>query len=356
VINFCFFVAEEVRELMAAMGFRTMDEMVGRVDMIQPRAAIEHWKAKGIDLSSILHKPTVPLRVARRCVIAQNHGLETSMDYHLIDKTRPALENGTPVELSLPVRNIHRTIGAMLSGEIARRYGSQGLPDDTIVIRLAGSAGQSFGAFLARGVTLLLEGDANDYVGKGLSGGKIIVFPPRNSGFTPNENVIVGNVVLYGATSGEAYFCGKAGERFAVRNSGATAVVESLGAHGCEYMTNGTVVVLGPTGNNFAAGMSGGIAYVLDETGDFVARKCNRSIVDLDPLGDDDEKIVQELITNHIAATGSCRGEWILDHWDSARPQFVKVFPHDFKRVLGVSRSSAPRAVPSTQEKEAVHG
>ena len=356
VINFCFFVAEEVRELMAAMGFRSMDEMVGRVDMIQPRAAIEHWKAKGIDLSSILHKPTVPLRVARRCVIAQNHGLETSMDYHLIDKTRPALENGTPVELSLPVRNIHRTIGAMLSGEIARRYGSQGLPDDTIVIRLAGSAGQSFGAFLARGVTLLLEGDANDYVGKGLSGGKIIVFPPRNSGFTPNENVIVGNVVLYGATSGEAYFCGKAGERFAVRNSGATAVVESLGAHGCEYMTNGTVVVLGPTGNNFAAGMSGGIAYVLDETGDFVARKCNRSIVDLDPLGDDDEKIVQELITNHIAATGSCRGEWILDHWDSARPQFVKVFPHDFKRVLGVSRSSAPRAVPSTQEKEAVHG
>ena len=356
VINFFFFVAEEIRELMASMGFKTMDDMIGRVDMIQPRKAVEHWKARGIDLSSILHQPTVPLRVARRRMVSQKHGLESSMDYQLIDKTKPALEEGKQVKISLPVRNIHRTIGAMLSGEIARRYGSKGLPDDTIIIRLAGSAGQSFGAFLARGVTLLLEGDANDYVGKGLSGGKIIVYPPRNSGFTPNENVIVGNVVLYGATSGEAYFSGMAGERFAVRNSGATAVVEAVGAHGCEYMTNGTVVVLGPTGNNFAAGMSGGIAYVLDEHGEFARRRCNRTIVDLDPLTDEDEKLVQELITNHITATGSARGKCILEKWDSMRSLFVKVFPHDYKRVLGIERTPAARTAPAVSQKEVVHG
>ncbi len=356
VINFFFFVAEEIREIMARMGFRRMDEMIGRVDMIQQRPVPDHWKAKGIDLKTILHKPTVPIRVARRCVIAQNHGLDRSMDYQLIDKTKPALEAGTAVKLSLPVRNIHRTVGAMLSGEIARRYGSKGLPDDTISIRMAGSAGQSFGAFLARGVTVSLEGDANDYVGKGLSGGKIIVYPPRNSGFVAHENVIVGNVVLYGATSGEAYFCGKAGERFAVRNSGATAVVEAVGAHGCEYMTNGTVVVLGPTGNNFAAGMSGGIAYVLDETGDFVNRRCNKSIVDLDPLNDEDEKIVQKLIANHVAATGSARGAAVLDQWDTLGPLFVKVFPHDFKRVLGIERSVRVPKPEMVAAKEVVHG
>jgi glutamate synthase (NADPH/NADH) large chain len=356
VINFFFFVAEEVRELMAQLGFRKMDDMVGRVDVLQSRKAIEHWKAKGIDLSSILHRPTIPLRVARRATIAQNHGLEQSMDYQLIDKTRAALESGQPIALTLPIRNIHRTVGAMLSGEVARRHGSQGLPDDTITIRFSGSAGQSFGAFLARGVTLVLEGDANDYLGKGLSGGKIAVYPPRNSGFVAHDNVIVGNVVLYGATSGEVYLCGKAGERFAVRNSGVTAVVEAVGAHGCEYMTNGTVVVLGPTGHNFAAGMSGGVAYVLDENGEFAARQCNRSMVDLDPLTGEDVRVVRNLIANHVKATGSERGQSILDRWDTVGPLFVKVFPHDYKRVLGVARTIRDKVVPRVPVKEVVHG
>src|SRR5579871_1871979 len=269
VINFFFFIAEQVRGYMAQMGFRTFDEMVGRVDMLEPRHAIDHWKAKGIDLSAILHNPQMPSRIARRCVEAQDHGLDQALDYKLIDHAGDALANGTPIEIVLPIRNVHRTVGAMLSGEIARKYGSAGLPHDTIKFQFTGSAGQSFGAFLARGVTLELEGDANDYVGKGLSGGRLIVYPPRNSGFLPEENILIGNVVLYGATSGEAYLNGMAGERFAVRNSGATAVVEGLGDHGCEYMTKGLVVVLGKTGRNFAAGMSGGIAYVLDQTGSF---------------------------------------------------------------------------------------
>jgi glutamate synthase domain-containing protein 2/glutamate synthase domain-containing protein 3 len=257
LINFFFFVAEEVREIMAQLGFHTMNEMIGRVDILQMKPAIEHWKAKSIDLSSILHQPTVPLRIGRRWMVSQNHGLDQALDHQLIEQAKEALENRTQIELSLPIRNVHRTVGAMLSGEIAKRYGSEGLPDDTIKIHFNGSAGQSFGAFLAKGITLLLEGDANDYVGKGLSGGKLIVYPPKNSGFVADENSIVGNVVLYGATSGEAFFCGKAGERFAVRNSGATAVIEAVGANGCEYMTNGTVLVLGKTGKNFAAGMSG---------------------------------------------------------------------------------------------------
>ncbi|MGA9119019.1 MAG: glutamate synthase large subunit, partial [Bacteroidota bacterium] len=357
VINFFFFVAEEVREIMAKLGFKKMDDMVGRVDLLQARKAIDHWKAKGIDLSSVLHRPTIPLRVARRSTIAQNHGLERSMDYQLIDKTKNALEKGEPLTISLPIRNIHRTVGAMLSGEIARRHGSKGLPDDTITIRFSGSAGQSFGAFLAGGVTLVLEGDANDYLGKGLSGGKIIVYPSRNSGFVAKDNVIVGNVVLYGATAGEVFLCGKAGERFAVRNSGATAVVEAVGAHGCEYMTNGTVVVLGPTGNNFAAGMSGGLAFVLDETGEFAEQHCNRAIVDLDPLTAGDEKLVQGLITKHVRATGSALGQRILDQWATVGPQFVKVFPHDYKRVLGLARAKRDNVVPLVSPaKEVVHG
>src|SRR5208337_3743322 len=269
VINFFFYIAEEVRQLMAALGFRTMDEMVGRVDRIEMREAIDHWKARGLDFSSILYNPEVPGRIGRRCTIAQDHGLDQALDYTLISHAQDALDNGTPVEFKLPIRNVHRTVGAMLSGEIARRYGSQGLPDDTIRCQFTGSAGQSFGAFLAKGVTLTLEGDANDYVGKGLSGGRLIVYPPRASNFVPEENILVGNVALYGATTGEAFFNGMAGERFAVRNSGATAVVEGLGDHGCEYMTNGLVVVLGACGRNFAAGMSGGIAFVLDETGEF---------------------------------------------------------------------------------------
>ncbi len=341
VINFFFYIAEEVREIMAQLGFRTMNEMVGRVDMLEMRDAVGHWKAKGLDFSSILFNPPVPARVGRRRLIPQDHGLSQALDYKLIGHAREAIQNGAPVEFKLPIRNVHRTVGAMLSGEIARQRGSGGLPEDTIRFHFTGSAGQSFGAFLAKGVTLTLEGDANDYVGKGLSGGKLIVYPPRTSTFVAEENILIGNVVLYGATSGEAYFNGMAGERFAVRNSGATAVVEGVGDHGCEYMTNGLVVVLGRTGKNFAAGMSGGIAYVLDETGEFSETLCNRSGVDLHPPDESDAELLQALIRKHLEATSSPRAEWVLDHWKSTLPAFVKVFPHEYKRVLGVPRSAA---------------
>ena len=341
VINFFFFIAEQVRGYMAQLGFRTFDEMVGRVDMLDVRNAIDHWKARGLDLSMLLYNPPTPSRIARRCVQPQDHGLSQALDYQLIDHARDAIDSGTPLEIKLPIRNVHRTVGAMLSGEIARKYGSAGLPEDTIKFQLTGSAGQSFGAFLAKGVTLELEGDANDYVGKGLSGGKLIVYPPRNSTFLPEENILIGNVVLYGATSGEAFFNGMAGERFAVRNSGATAVVEGLGDHGCEYMTNGLVVVLGKAGRNFAAGMSGGIAYVLDEKGDFAEKRCNTAAVDLEPVTcQEDIEQLYALIAKHAAITGSPRGKWILENWDEMIPRFVKVFPHEYKRVLGVQRLS----------------
>ena len=337
VINFFFFIAGELREYMAKLGYRTVDEMVGRVERLKMRDAVDHWKGKGIDLSNILHIPAVPARVARHCVTSQDHGLEQALDYKLIDHAREALENRTPVDFKLPIRNIHRTVGAMLSGEIARRYGSEGLPEDTIRFHFTGSAGQSFGAFLSRGVTLTLEGDANDYVGKGLSGGRIAVYPPRTSTFVPERNILIGNVVLYGATSGEAFFNGRAGERFAVRNSGATAVVEGVGDHGCEYMTKGLVLVLGETGKNFAAGMSGGIAFVLDETGDFSTVRCNRAGVDLEPLVDPkDVEMLRQLISKHAELTGSPRARWILDNWYAMLPRFVKVFPHEYKRVLNV--------------------
>jgi glutamate synthase domain-containing protein 2/glutamate synthase domain-containing protein 1/glutamate synthase domain-containing protein 3 len=338
VINFFFFIGEQVRQNMARMGFRTFDEMVGRVDMLDIRNAGDHWKAKGLDLSTILFYPQVPSRVARRCVQAQDHGLDQALDYKLIDHAREAIENRTPIEIVLPIRNVHRTVGAMLSGEIARRYGSAGLPDDTIHCRFTGSAGQSFGAFLARGVTLELEGDANDYVGKGLSGGRLVVYPPRNSSFLPEENILIGNVALYGATSGEAFFNGMGGERFAVRNSGATAVVEGLGDHGCEYMTRGTVVVLGKCGRNFAAGMSGGVAFVLDETGDFAEKRCNTAGVDLEPVPETEVALLRGLIARHTEATESPRGTWVLENWEQMLPKFVKVFPHEYKRVLGIKR------------------
>jgi glutamate synthase domain-containing protein 3 len=292
--------------------------------------------------------------------VPQDYGLEKALDYQLIDHAKEALENATPLTLSLPIRNVHRSVGAMLSGDIARRYGSEGLPEDTIRFEFHGSAGQSFGAFLVKGVTLTLEGDANDYVGKGLSGGKLIVYPPRESEFQPEENILVGNVVLYGATGGEAYFNGMAGERFAVRNSGATAVVEAVGDHGCEYMTKGTVVVLGKTGRNFAAGMTGGIAYVLDETGEFAATRCNCSGVDLETVADPKEvDTLQVLIARHAELTGSPRAKWILDNWDAMLPKFVKVFPHEYKRILGISRSAelAAPAPPIRQlRREGVHG
>jgi glutamate synthase (NADPH) large chain len=344
VINFFFFIAEQVRQYMAEMGFRTVDEMVGRVDMIDVEPAIslweDHWKAGGLDFSAILYSPPIPSRIARRCVRGQHHGLELALDHRILEQVRNALETMTPVEISLPVRNVHRAVGSMLSGEIARRYGSSGLPGNTVKIHLSGSAGQSLGAFLAKGVTITLEGEANDYVGKGLSGGQLIVYPPRGSGFAPEDNIIIGNVALYGATSGEVFFNGIAGERFAVRNSGATAVVEGVGDHGCEYMTNGLVIVLGACGRNFAAGMSGGIAYVLDEHGDFAEKRCNLGSVDLEPLVEErDLQLVRDLVTRHAELTGSPRAKWILDNWSEAVSHFIKIFPHEFKRVLGASRS-----------------
>src|SRR5271167_352890 len=271
--------------------------------------------------------------------MAQVHGLSQAFDYKLIEMTQEALENRTPVALSMPIRNIHRTVGTMLSGEIARRYGAAGLPEDTIRVQFTGCAGQSFGAFLAKGVTLTLEGDGNDYVGKGLSGGRLIIYHPRKSEFVLEENILIGNVCLYGATSGEAFFSGMAGERFAVRNSGATAVVEGVGDHGCEYMTNGLVVVLGRTGRNFAAGMTGGIAYVLDNHGDFGSVKCNRAEVDLEPVSDQkDIDRLYQLIARHSELTGSTQAKWIIENWESTLPKFVKVFPHEYKRVLGIPR------------------
>jgi len=273
---------------------------------------------------------------------------------------RNAIENLTPVEIGLVVRNVHRSVGTMLSGEIARHHGSAGLPDDTVRIRLIGSAGQSLGAFLARGVTLMLEGDANDYVGKGLSGGRLVVYPPKNSRFAPEENILIGNVALYGATGGEGFFNGIAGERFAVRNSGATAVVEGVGDHGCEYMTNGLVLVLGSCGRNFAAGMSGGVAYVFDEHLDFTEKRCNLESVDLEPILEaQDAQIVTDLVTRHLELTGSRRAKWILENWSEMLPRFIKVFPHEFKRVLGVGRSpqqyipGRPLAVPAQSEQSA---
>ena len=339
VINFFFFLAEQVRQQMAKLGFRTVDEMVGRVDKIDTAVADLHWKAKGIDLSSILYVPTLPSRVARRKVQAQDHGLDAALDHALIAKAAPALESRTPVTGSFAIRNVHRTVGGMLGGEIARRYGSAGLPDDTIHFKFAGSAGQSFGAFVPSGVTLELEGDSNDYLGKGLSGGRIIAYPPKTSSFLPEESILAGNVVLYGATSGEVFLNGIAGERSAVRNSGATAVVEGVGDHGCEYMTNGTVVVLGSTGRNFAAGMSGGRAFVFDEQGDFSTRCCNKASVDLEPLvSEEDVAEVRGLLERHRDLTGSPRAAWILEHWTGAQPRFIKVFPHEYKRVMGFER------------------
>jgi glutamate synthase (NADPH/NADH) large chain len=360
VIRYFFFVAEQVRELMARLGFRTVDEMVGRVDRLEMRRAEDHWKARGVDLSAILYNPAVPSRVGRRCLRAQDHGLEQALDHQLIERARPALERAEPVEFEREIRNVHRSVGAMLSGEIARRWGSRGLPDDTIRIRFTGSAGQSFGAFLAPGVTLILAGDANDYIGKGLSGGRLIVMPPPGSRFRPEENILIGNVALYGATGGEAFFSGVAGERFAVRNSGATAVVEGVGDHGCEYMTRGLVVVLGRTGRNFAAGMTGGLAFVLDETGEFARSRCNRTSVDLEPLADPaDIESVRALIQRHLVLTGSPRAGWVLENWADVLPVFVKVFPHDYRRVLAQSRPAVatPVFLPArTEAQQVVHG
>jgi glutamate synthase (ferredoxin) len=334
VENYFRFVAEDVRELMAQLGFRTMDEMVGRADMLETRTALAHWKAKGVDLSRILHQPVVDDAGSRRCVRAQDHGLEKSLDVELMARASAALDHRQPVAFDLPIRNVHRTVGTQLGSEITRRFGGDGLPDDTIRIHFTGSAGQSFGAFVPRGATLSLEGDANDFWGKGLSGGKLIVYPPRKSVFSSHENVIIGNVSLYGATSGEAYVRGVAGERFAVRNSGASAVVEGVGDHGCEYMTAGRVVVIGRTGRNFAAGMSGGLAYVLDVDGNFRGR-CNLEMVELEPLeAPEDVEAVRTLLRKHVRYTNSGRAVRLLADWLEESTRFIKIVPRDYKRIL----------------------
>jgi glutamate synthase (NADPH/NADH) large chain len=362
VVNYFFFVAEEVREIMAQLGVRKFDELIGRTDLLDKKKGIDHWKAKGLDFSRIFYMPPMPPEVARYKCEEQDHGLAKALDHKLIEQCRPALERGERVSFITPVRNVNRTVGTMLSSLVARKYGHAGLPDDTIHIQLNGTAGQSFGAFLAHGITLDLVGDANDYTGKGLSGGRIIVRCPNDFRGAGTENIIVGNTVLYGAIEGEAYFNGVAGERFAVRNSGATAVVEGTGDHGCEYMTRGTVVVLGATGRNFAAGMSGGIAYVFDEFGDF-AKKCNTAMVALEPvlpsaeqqerideaiwhLGETDEFLLRDLVERHFRYTGSLRARMILDNWAGMRTRFVKVFPHEYRRALKQLAEAQKKAEP----------
>jgi glutamate synthase (ferredoxin) len=339
VVNFMGFIATEVRALMAELGFRRLEEMVGRTDCLELKPALEHWKARGLDFSAIFHRPAVGDDVGRYCQIPQDHGLEESLDKTtLLELCRPAFERGERVAATVPIRNRNRVVGTILGSELTRRHGVAGLPEDTISLTFQGSAGQSFGAFIPRGLTLTLEGDANDYVGKGLSGGRLVVYPPRGSSFVPEQNMIVGNVALYGATAGEAFFYGAAGERFAVRNSGVNAVVEAVGDHGCEYMTGGRVVVLGSTGRNFAAGMSGGIAYVLDEDEDF-AERCNKEMVLLYRLRYSEEiDFVKDLVFRHAQLTGSARANKVLVDWDYFVPRFVRVVPNDYNRVLQAQR------------------
>jgi len=349
VVNFFHFIAEEVREYMAQLGFRSIDEMIGRSDLLDVRRAVNHWKAQGLDLSAVLYRPDVDESVATRQITTQDHGLDRALDNELLKLCAPAIERGELVRLDLPIRNVNRTVGTMLGSELTRRYGVAGLPDDTIDIQFHGSAGQSFGAFLPGGITLRLEGDSNDYVGKGLSGGKIAVFPPRDSTFVPEDNIVIGNVALYGATSGAAFFRGVAGERFMVRNSGAVGVVEGVGDHGCEYMTGGRAVVIGKTGRNFGAGMSGGIAYIFDEDGDFHTR-CNMDMVGLESLDEhEDLDLVQGLLQRHIEYTGSTVAERILVGWPELAKKFVKVMPREYRRVMEQRRleQSEPEARPT---------
>jgi glutamate synthase (ferredoxin) len=345
-VNFMRFIAQEVREWMARLGFRNFNEMIGRVDRIEPRRAVEHWKARGLDFSNILYTPDVPSDVGRYCQMQQDHGLEKSLDLTtLLDLCQPAIERGEKVVADVPIRNVNRVVGTIVGNELTRRHGANGLPEDTIQIRFKGSAGQSFGAFMPKGMTFKLEGDANDYFGKGLSGGKLIIHPPAQSTFRSEENMIIGNVAFYGATGGEAYVRGMAGERFCVRNSGVHAVVEAVGDHGCEYMTGGSVVILGPTGRNFAAGMSGGAAYVLDEKGDFALR-CNKQMVGLEKLEDpEDIAAVRRQIERHVSLTGSDRGRAVLADWAGMLPRFVKVMPKDYKRVLNAIKDAQARGL-----------
>ncbi len=341
VVNFMMFIAQELREIMAQLGFRSLDEMIGRSDLLDMKQAISHYKAKGLDYSKIFHRPDMGPSVAVRRVVPQDHGIDQVLDQTLVKLAAPALERGERVAIDHAVRNTDRAIGTILGSELTRRYSHEGLPEDTITLRLSGSAGQSFGAFVPRGISLLLEGDSNDYCGKGLSGGKLAVYPPKVATFVPEENIVIGNVALYGATNGQAFFRGLAGERFCVRNSGAQAVVEGTGDHCCEYMTGGVAVVIGPTGRNFAAGMSGGMAFVLDPAGDFAIR-CNQEMVELEAFDQaEDLELVKGLLTEHVALTGSTVAQRLLDTWDSARRQFVKVMPRDYKRVLQEQQRTA---------------
>lgn len=365
VINYFFFVAEEVRQLMSRLGYRTMDEMIGQSQSISARRAVNHWKAKGLDFTRVLTKPEAAEGVGIYHSLTQDHGLDKALDNTLIEQAMPALENGEAVKIKTKVYNFNRTIGTMLSGEVARRYGHAGLPEDTIHIHAQGCAGQSLGAWLAKGVTLELAGEGNDYVGKGLSGGRLIIYPHADSALEKaEENIIVGNTVLYGAISGEAYFRGVAGERFCVRNSGATAVVEGVGDHGCEYMTGGVMVCLGETGRNFAAGMSGGMAYVLDESGQF-AERCNMEMVELESVEADaefseaqiaadltqhDETRLKSIIQNHKRYTNSVLAARILDDWKNMRGKFVKVMPVDYKRALQAQYAAQQVGKAQTQE------
>jgi glutamate synthase (NADPH/NADH) large chain len=334
-VNFMTFIAQEVRELMAQLGFHTVEEMIGHTERLEPRAAVEHWKARGLDFSNILYQPEVGPEVGRFCSTKQDHGLDKSLDLTtLLEICQPAIQRGEKVIAELPIRNVNRVVGTITGSEVTKKHGAKGLPADTIRIHFKGSAGQSFGAFMPKGMTFSIEGDANDYVGKGLSGGKIIIYPPANSPFKPEDNIIVGNVAFYGATAGEIYLNGRAGERFAVRNSGVSAVVEGVGDHACEYMTGGRVVILGTTGRNFAAGMSGGIAYVLDETGAF-KKDVNPAMVGIEPFNSPKEIAeVRALIENHLAYTKSARAKQVLDAWETMVPKFVKVLPKDYKRML----------------------
>ena len=350
VVHFFRFVAEEVREMMAKLGFRRLDDMIGRSDLLDMKRAINHYKARGLDFSKIFYRPDTPAGSAVRKTIEQDHGLDKALDQELLPLAAPALERGEPVEIIKPIRNVNRTVGTILGSELTRRHGASGLPDDTVKLRFTGSAGQSFGAFVPRGMTLTLEGDANDYVGKGLSGGKIIVFPSREAKFVAEDNVVIGNVALYGATSGRAFFRGRAGERFCVRNSGAMAVVEGTGDHGCEYMTGGVSVVIGSTGRNFAAGMSGGSAFIFDEFGEFPDR-CNLDMVALEKMEEaDDIEMVRDLLIQHAGYTKSTVAARLLGDWDWAVTKFVKVMPVDYRRVLEQQRQEKARE----QEKEAM--
>jgi glutamate synthase domain-containing protein 2/glutamate synthase domain-containing protein 3 len=336
VINFFRFVAEELRQIMAELGFRTIDEMVGHRELLDVREAVENWKAKGLDFSKILYQPPVDATTPLRCTEKQSSDLVDALDHELIRQAKPALERGERVVIHAQIRNIHRTVGAMLSNEISKRYGERGLPDGRITIHATGSAGQSFGGFSAKGITFRVTGDANDYFGKGLSGAKLIIRPPEDATFIAEENILIGNVAFYGATRGEAYIRGLAGERFCVRNSGVHAVVEGIGDHGCEYMTGGSVIVLGPTGRNFAAGMSGGIAYVYDEVGDFIENRCNAEMVDFDPLTNDDVALLCERLEKHLEYTGSAVARKLLHNWQNAVKKFVKVIPVDYKKALAI--------------------